>query len=90
MGEGDENSVGVEKVWLMGLLLGDGLLTGTGIRCGRKVVTLVRVAGARAPAFVFPALFVPPRGFVPSCVAPFALLLKPPIPPAAPAVIPLV
>ena len=89
--EGDGDSVGVEKVEAMGLLLGDGLLIGTGMRCGRIVMTLGGVAAAapvRASAFVFPVVFVSLRGFLSVCVAPVELPLELPSPPAAPPVIP--
>ena len=83
---GDGNSVGVEKVGTMGLLLGDGLLIGTGMSWGWIVLTLAGVAAAAAvcaPAFLFAVVFVPVRAFVPVCVAPVEFPLEIPIPPAA-------
>ena len=89
--EGEGNSVGVEKVEAMGLLLGDGLSVGTGMIWGRMVVTLAGVAAAAAacaPAFVFAVVFAPPRRFVPICVVAVELPLELPRPAAAPPVIP--
>ena len=91
MPEGEGNSVGVEKVGTMGLLLGDGLSVGTGMIWGRMVVTLAGVAAAAAacaPAFVLAVVFVPLRAFVPICVAPVELPLEPPSPSAAPLIFP--
>ena len=90
-GSGEGDSPAVEKFEPTGLLLGNGLLIGTGGSWGRIVVTLAGVAAAAAvcvPAFVFAVLFVPARAFVPICVVPVELLLEPPSPPAAPPVIP--
>jgi hypothetical protein len=89
--EGDGNSAGVEKVGTMGLLLGDGPLIGTGMSCGRIVVTLAGVAAAAAacaPAFVFAVVFAPARAFVPVCAAPVEFPLELASPTAAPPVIP--
>ena len=89
-GSGEGDSPAVEKVELTGLLLGNWLLIGTG-SWGRIVVALAGAAAAAAmcaPAFVL-VVFVPVRAFVPICVAPVELPLKPPIPPAAPLVIPV-
>jgi len=90
-GSGEGDCPAVEKFEPLGLLLGDGLLIGTGAGWGRIVVTLAGAAAAAvagAPAFVFAVLFVPVRRFVPICVVPVELLLEPPSPPAAPPVIP--
>ena len=88
MGEADGSGEGdcpaVEKFEPLGLLLGNGLLIGTGAVWGRIVVTL---AGAAAAAFVL-VVFVPARAFVPICVVPVELPLELPSPPAAPPVIP--
>ena len=92
MTDGEENSVGVEKVGPMGLVLGDGVLIGTGMSWGRIVLTLAGVAAAAAacaPAFVF-VVFVPARAFVSVCVAPVELPLELPSAPAAAPAIPLV
>jgi len=65
-GEGDPPAV--EKFELTGLLLGNGLLNGTGASWGRIVVTLAGAAASAAvcvPAFVFGALIVLLRKFVP-------------------------
>ena len=95
MGEADGNGEGdcpaVEKFEPLRLLLGDGLLIGTGATWGRIVVTLAGAAAAAAavcaPAFVF-AVFMPARAFVPIFVVPVELPLELPSPPAAPPVIP--
>jgi hypothetical protein len=91
-GNGEGDSPAVEKFEPMGLLLGKGLLIGTGASWGRIVVTLAgaaAAAAARAPAFVL-VVFMLARASVPICVVPVELPLKPPIPPAAPPVIPAV
>jgi hypothetical protein len=90
-GSGEGDPPAVEKFELAGLLLGNGLLIGTGATWGRIVVTLAGAAAAAAcaPAFV-PVVFVPVRAFAPICVAPVKLLLEPPSAPAAPPVMPLV
>jgi len=57
------------------------------------ILTPERVAAAAAvcaPAFVLAVIFVPVLAFIPSCVAPVEVPLKPPSPTAAPPVIPLV
>jgi hypothetical protein len=85
-GSGEGDSPAVEKFEPMGLLLGKGLLIGTGMSWGWLILTLARVAAAAAacaPAFVLAVVFVPVRAFVPICVAPVELPLKSPIPPAA-------
>jgi hypothetical protein len=82
-GSGEGNPPAVEKFELAGLLLGKGLLIGTG-SWGRLVVTL---AGAAA-AFIL-VVFVPVRAFVPICVVPPELPIELPNPPAAaPLIIP--
>ena len=89
-GSGEGDCPAVEKFEPTGLLLGDGLLIGTGAVWGRIVVTLAGAAAAAAacaPAFV-PVVFVPARAFVPICVVPVELPLELPSPPAAPPVIP--
>ena len=89
-GSGEGDPPAVEKLEPTGLLLGDGLLIGTGAAWGRIVVTLAGAAAAAAacaPAFVL-VVFVPVRAFVPICVAPVELPLELPSPPAAPPVIP--
>ena len=89
-GSGEGDCPAVEKFELMGLLLGNGLLIGTG-SWGRIVVALAGAAAAAAvcvPAFVL-VVFVPVRAFVPICVVPAELPLEPPRPAAAPPVIPL-
>ena len=89
-GSGDGDPPAVEKFEPTGLLLGDGLLIGTGAAWGRIVVTLAGAAAAAAacaPAFVL-VVFVPIRAFAPICVAPVKLLLELPSPPAAPPVMP--
>jgi len=88
-GEGDPPAV--EKFELTGLLLGNGLLIGTG-NWGRLVVTLAGAAAAAvavcAPAFVL-VVFVPARAFLPICVVPAELPIELPNPPAAaPLIIP--
>ena len=88
-GSGEGDCPAVEKFEPTGLLLGNGLLIGTGTVWGRIVVTL---AGLRrqqsAPAFVFAVVVAPVRAFVPICVVPIALPVELPIPPAAAPVIP--
>ena len=89
--DGGEGDSAVEKFEPTGLLLGNGLLIGTGASWGRIVVTLAGVAAAaavRAPASVFAVVFAPFRAFVPICVVPVELPLELPSPPAAPPVIP--
>ena len=88
-GSGEGDCPAVEKFELMGLLLGNGLLIGTG-SWGRIVVALAGAAAAAAvcvPAFVL-VVFVPVRAFVPICVVPVELPLELPMPPAAAPVIP--
>jgi hypothetical protein len=85
-GSGDGDCPAVEKFELAGLLLGNGLLIGTG-SWGRLVVTLAGAAAAAA-AFVL-VVFVPARAFVPICVVPAELPIELPNPPvAAPLMIP--
>jgi len=89
-GEGDPPAV--EKFELTGLLLGNGLLNGTGASWGRLVVTLAGAAAAAvavcAPAFVL-VVFVPARAFLPICVVTAELPIELPNPPAAaPLIIP--
>src|SRR4029077_19105227 len=89
-GSGEGDSPAVERFEPTGLLLGDGLLIGTGASWGRIVVTLAGAAAAAAwcaPAFVL-VVFMPAREFVPICVVPVELPLELPSPPAAPPVIP--
>ena len=89
-GSGEGDSPAVEKFEPTGLLLGNGLLIGTGASWGRIVVTLAGAAAAAAacaPAFVL-VVFVPARAFVPICVVPVELPLELPSPPAAPPEIP--
>ena len=77
-GSGEGDPPAVEKFELAGLLLGNGLLIGTG-SWGRLVVTLAGAAAA----------FVPARAFVPICVVPPELPIELPNPPAAaPLIIP--
>ena len=88
-GSGEGDCPAVEKFELMGLLLGNGLLIGTG-SWGRIVVALAGAAAAAAvcvPAFVL-VVFVPVRAFVPICVVPAELPLEPPSPSAAPLIFP--
>ena len=90
-GSGEGDSPAVEKFELLGLLLGNGLLIGTGMNWGRIILTLADAAAAAAlcaPAFVLAVVFMPTRAFVPICVAPVELPLELPSPPAAPPVIP--
>jgi len=89
-GSGEGDCPTVEKFELAGLLLGNGLLIGTGATWGRIVVTLAGAAAAAAacaPAFVL-VVFVPVRAFVPICMVPPELPIELPSPPAAPPVIP--
>ena len=89
-GSGEGDSPAVEKVEPTGLLLGNGLLIGTGAVWGRIVVTLAGAAAAAAacaPAFVL-VVFMPARAFVPIWVVPVELPLEPPSPTAAPPGIP--
>ena len=89
-GSGEGDCPAVEKFELLGLLLGDGLLIGTGAVWGRIVVTLAGATAAApvcAEAFV-PVVFVPATAFVPICVVPVELPLELPSPPAAPPAIP--
>ena len=89
-GSGEGDCPAVEKFGPRGLLLGNGLLNGTGASWGRIVVTLAGAAAAAAvcaPAFVL-VVFVPARAFVPICVVPVELPLELPSPPAAPLIIP--
>ncbi len=77
-GSGEGDCPAVEKFEPLGLLLGNGLLIGTG-SWGRLVVTLAGAAAA----------FVPARAFVPICVVPPELPIELPNPPAAaPLIIP--
>ena len=89
-GSGEGDCPAVEKFEPTGLLLGNGLLIGTG-SWGRLVVTLAGAAAAAAvcaPAFVL-VVFVPARAFVPICVVPAELPIELPNPPAAaPLIIP--
>jgi hypothetical protein len=90
-GSGEGDSPAVEKFELRELLLGDGLLTGNGMSCGSIISTLAGFAAAAAvcaPVFVLTVVFVAVRAFVPICVAPLELPLKPPSPLAAPLMIP--
>jgi hypothetical protein len=92
-GSGEGDSTAVEKFEPTGLLLGNGLLIGTGAGWGRIVMTLAGAAAATpvcAATFVFAVLFVPVRAFAPICVAPVELPFELPSPPAAPPVIPAV
>ena len=90
-GSGEGDCPAVEKFEPTGLLLGNGLLIGTGAVWGRMVVTLAgaaATAAACAPAFVL-VVFVPARAFVPICVVPPELPIELPNPPAAaPLIIP--
>jgi hypothetical protein len=89
-GSGDGDSPAVEKFELTGLLLGNGLLIGTG-SWGRLVVTLAGAAAAAAvcaAAFVLVVVVVLARRFVPICVVAVELTLELPSPPAAPLIIP--
>ena len=87
-GSGEGDPPAVEKFELAGLLLGNGLLIGTG-SWGRLVVTLAGAA-ATAAAFVL-VVFVPARAFVPICVVPAELPIELPNPrAAAPLMIPAV
>jgi hypothetical protein len=90
-GSGDGDPPAVEKFEPTGLLLGNGLLIGTG-SWGRLVVTLAGAAAAAAvcaPAFVLVVfVFVPVRAFVPNCLVAVELPIKLPSPVAAPPVIP--
>ena len=89
-GSGEGDCPAVEKFEPTGLLLGNGLLIGTGAVWGRIVVTLAGAAAAAAacaPAFVLVA-FMPARAFVPICVVPVELPLEPPSPTAGLPVIP--
>lgn len=84
-GSGEGDCPAVEKFELMGLLLGNGLIIGTG-SWGRIIVALAGAAAAAAvcvPAFVFAVVVVPAGRFVPTCVAPVEVLLEPPSSPAA-------
>ena len=87
-GSGEGDSPAVEKFEPTGLLLGKGLLNGTGASWGRIVVTLAGAAEVCASAFVFAIVVAPARRLVPICVAPVELPLELPSPPAAPPVIP--
>ena len=89
-GSGEGDCPAVEKFEPTGLLLGDGLLIGTGAAWGRIVVTLAGAAAAAAcaAAFVFAVVVAPVRRFVPICVVPVVLPLELPSPPAAPPAIP--
>jgi hypothetical protein len=87
-GSGEGDSPAVEKFEPIGLLLGNGLLIGTGMNWGRIILTLAAAAAVSAPAFVLAVEFVPARAFVPICVAPVELPLELPSPPAASPVIP--
>ena len=63
-GSGEGDSPAVEKFEPTGLLLGNGLLNGTGESWGRIVVILAGVAAAAAvcaSAFVFAVVFAPDR-----------------------------
>jgi hypothetical protein len=89
-GSGEGDPPAVEKFELAGLLLGNGLLIGTG-SWGRIVVALAGAAAAAAvcvSAFVFAVVVVPTRRFVPTFVAPVELPLELPSPPAGAPVIP--
>jgi hypothetical protein len=80
-GSGEGDSPAVEKFEPTGLLLGNGLLIGTG-SWGRIVVTLADAAAAAAvcaPAFVL-VVFVPARAFVPICIVAVELPLELPTP----------
>ena len=84
-GSGEGDCPAVEKFEPTGLLLGNGLLIGTGAVWGRIVVTLAGAAAAAAacaPAFVLVVL-VPARAFVPICVVAVELPLEPASPAAA-------
>jgi hypothetical protein len=91
-GSGEGDCPAVEKFEPPGLLLGNGLLVGTGLSWGRIVVALagLEAAAVCAPAFVFAVLFVAVRAFAPICVVPIELPFELPSPPAAPPVIPAV
>jgi predicted SnoaL-like aldol condensation-catalyzing enzyme len=86
-GSGEGDAPAVKKFEPTGLLLGNGLLIGTGPSWGRIVVTLAGAAVCAA-AFVFTVVFAPVRAFVPICVVPVELPLELPRPAAAPPVIP--
>ncbi len=89
-GSGEGDCPAVEKFDATGLLLGNGLLSGTGASWGRVVVTLAGAAAAAAvcaPAFVLVVVVVPARRFVPICVVAVELTLELPSPPA-PLIIP--
>ena len=90
-GSGEGDCPAVEKFEPTGLLLGNGLLIGTGAVWGRIVVTLAGAAAAAAAcaaAFVFAVVVAPVRKFVPICVVPVELPLEPPSPTAGLPVIP--
>ena len=79
-GSGEGDCPAVDKFEPTGLLLGNGLLNGTGASWGRIVVALAGAAAAAAvcvPEFVFAVVFVSVRAFAPICVAPAELPLKP-------------
>ena len=91
-GSGEGDCPAVEKFEPMGLLLGKGLLNGTGASWGGIVVTLAGAAAAAAvcaSALVFAVVVVPARRFVPICVAAVDVPLELPSPPAAAPVIPV-
>ena len=93
MGDGDGSGEGdcpaVEKFEPTGLLLGNGLLIGTGAVWGRIVVTLAGAAAAVCASAFLLVVFVPARAFVPICVVPPELPIELPNPPAAtPLIIP--
>ena len=89
-GSGEGDCPAVEKFEPTGLLLGNGVLIGTG-SWGRIVVALAAAAAApavRDAAFVLVVVVVPARRFVPICVVAVELSLELPSPPAAPLIIP--
>jgi hypothetical protein len=88
-GSGEGDPPAVEKFELAGLLLGNGLLIGTG-SWGRMVLALAAAPAAAAvcaPAFVLVVVVAPVRRFVPICVVAVELTLELPSPPAAPLII---
>ena len=85
-GSGEGDCPAVEKFEPTGLLLGNGLLIGTG-SWGRIVVALEAAAAVRDAAFVLVVAVAPARRFVPICVVAVELTLELLSPPAAPLII---